>query len=167
MLEQKIPMDQDQCSGIRVGDNAGVPGEVGMEMQTKARMGLQWWGRASSLQSKGSWGCFLAQALKPHWVVIICVRFKQCNKCFSLLMPDCRQLQLKSPMDWCVMRTQTAQEGMLGVAGGGGCMLLSHPGIIRPLLSGDLALKIMQVWFVWFLQSQQPVLHGMYGATPA
>lgn len=35
--------------------------------------------------------------IKQSWVAIICIRFKRCNKCFSLLMPDCSQLQLKSP----------------------------------------------------------------------
>lgn len=37
--------------------------------------------------------------IKRSRVAIICIRFKRCNKCFSLLMPDCSQLQLKSPMD--------------------------------------------------------------------
>lgn len=46
-------------------------------------------------------------------------------------------------------------------------MLLSHPGIIRHLLSRGLALKILQVQFVWFLWSQQPLLHGIHGAMPA
>lgn len=65
------------------------------------------------------------------------------------------------------MRARMAQGEMLGVVGRRGCMLLSHPGIVRPLLSGDLALKIMQVQFVCFLRSQQPVLHGIHGAMPA
>lgn len=46
-----------------------------------------------------------------------CIRFKQCNKCFSLLMPDCSQPQLKSPMDSCTRRGQRASGRELGDGG--------------------------------------------------
>lgn len=128
----------------------GDTGGRGTEMRTTAGMGLQQQGRASCLQNNSLWSCFLAQALKTSWVVIICIRFKLCNKHFSLLMPDCSQLQLKSPMDQRDERPNGSERG----TGGSGELVPAHLG---PHQTQKINL-LLSLWSHHVLQSHPSVV---------
>lgn len=123
-------------------------------MWTTAGMGLQQRRRASRLQNNSLWSCFLAQALKTSWVVIICIRFKLCNKHFSLLMPDCSQLQLKSPMDHCDERPKGSERG----TGGSGELVPASCAAPAPGHQPQKINLLLSLWSHHALQSHPSVV---------